>query len=80
MTLARIVRRKAAHLARRSWAGGEPARLVDFNPSSKATAKQWLDPFFRTSTHPQCLPTHRSPPTAAPESTILTMPSAANSP
>jgi hypothetical protein len=44
MTLARIVRRKAAHLARRSWAGGESARLVDLNPCSKATAKQWLNP------------------------------------
>jgi len=44
MTLARIVRRKAARLARWSWAGGTMARLVDLNPCSKATAKQWLNP------------------------------------
>jgi hypothetical protein len=82
MTLARIVRRKAARLARRSWAGGDPARLVDLNPCSKATAKQWLNPLSGRPDTLISVPSNRSVPAncCSPKSTIATMPAGANFP
>jgi len=80
MTLARIVRRKAARLARRSWTDGALARLVDLNPCSKATAKQWLNPL---SGRPDTLSAPKPVGPAnccSPKSTIATMPAGANSP
>src|SRR5215467_10831090 len=61
-------------------ASSDPARLVAFHPSSKATSKQWLHPLSRPSNTRPYPPVGRPCQYLTPKSTIATVRLEANSP